>query len=75
MLEVEDRMSPEQFQALTEGKGLTYEERETLKRYLGLPHDEAFVLRDVMWERSAVMAYRKVWDNPTARRQPSQLIG
>jgi hypothetical protein len=64
LLEIEDRITEEQFEKNIWGKNLTVAERECLRRYYGLPCNETLISLITNWRNYAVMAFQKIKGNP-----------
>jgi hypothetical protein len=60
---VEDEISEQQFAELTQKTNLTEAQRESLRRYYGLPHNEGLVLNLGIWMDFAICAVQKIRGN------------
>jgi hypothetical protein len=61
---VEDEISEQQFANLTHGADLNEAQRESLRRYYGLPYNKTLVLNLGIWMNFAVWAFQKIRGNP-----------
>ena len=53
-------LTEQQFVARLNGTKLTYEEMQFLRLGCGLPHDEDIIIRELLPQRAAAAAWRKV---------------
>ncbi len=61
---VEGKLTEEQFEDITRGKGLNEEEREFLRRYYGLPYNFDLVSRLGTFGNYLIIAQQKIRGNP-----------
>ena len=59
-LEMEGTLTEEQFEEMIWCKGLTVEERESLRKHLGLPCNEAILACLTSWRGYAFKAMQKI---------------
>jgi len=64
LLEAEDFITEQQFEDIVRGKKLTEIERESLRKFYGLPCNEKLLSVFTFWREYAVVAWQKIRGNP-----------